>query len=110
MRTQDIVISTRTYVCGIRKQNDIDIATYSLLDSQQCENKKKKITIMTLYRQICQKIKIKEIMVTQCKVELHRTVQRCSWWGSLKPAENGVEEYLIDISREQCKELHEIYC
>lgn len=107
VKSQNIVLSTRAYDFGIKKQNDMDIATYSLVDTQQCENKRKNIIMTTPYGQIVQKNKITEIVVTQCKVKLHRTVQRCSWWSYLDPVENEEQEYLIDIFREQCKKVHD---
>lgn len=102
-----IALSTTAYDCGIRRPNDMDIATYSLLDTVDCDRKKNTINVTSVEGQIVQKSKIKEVMVFQCKIKLHRTVQRCSLFGYLEPVDNGVQEYLLELSREQCKKLHE---
>ena len=100
-------ISTTAYDCGIRRHNDIDIATFSLVETKRCVNNHKNINVTTLYGQIVQKNKIKQLKVFQCKIKLHRTVERCSLFGYLEPVENGIQEYLLEISREQCKKLHD---
>lgn len=104
---QEVALLTRAYDCGINRQNEIDIATYSLIETKKCNEHTRNVNVTTLYGQIVQKSKIKEIMVTQCKIKLHRTVHRCSLFGYLEPVENGIQEYLIETSREQCKKLHE---
>lgn len=45
--------------------------------------------------------------VFQCKVKVQRTIRRCGWFNNLKPVENGLQEFLLDISREQCKKMHD---
>lgn len=104
---EDIEIRTTAFDCGIRRQNDIDIATYSLVDTKKCDVNIRNVNITTFYGQVVQKNKIKYIKVLQCKIKLHRTVHGCSWLSYLVPIENGVQEYLLDITRDQCKKLHE---
>ena len=104
---EDVKISTTAYDCGIRRHNNIDIATYSLLDAGECKLNPNKVNVTEVNGQIVQKAKIRSIMVFQCKIKLHRTVQRCSLFGYLEPVENGVQQYLLEISRDQCKKLHE---
>ena len=104
---KDETIHTIAYDCGLRPHNDVDIATYSLLETRDCNINEKKVNVTTLEGQVVQKAKIKNIMVLQCKIKLHRVVQRCSLFGYLEPVDNGIQEYLLDISREQCKKLHE---
>ena len=104
---EEIALHTTSYDCGIRRQNDIDIATYSLLETGSCNINEKKVNVTIILGQTVQKNKIKKIMVLQCKIKLHRQVQRCSLFGYLEPVENGIQEYLLDISREQCKKLHD---
>lgn len=104
---EDIEIKTTAFDCGIRRQNDLDIATYSLVDTKKCEVNKNDVNISTFYGQVVQKNKIKYIKVLQCKIKLHRTVHGCSWLGYLVPVENGVQEYLLEITRDQCKKLHD---
>lgn len=104
---EDIDLRTSAFDCGIRRQNNVDIATYSLVDTKKCEVNKNNVNITTFYGQVVQKNKVKFIQVLQCKVKLHRTVRGCSWLGYLVPIENGVQEYLLELTREQCKKLHE---
>lgn len=46
-------------------------------------------------------------MGKQCKKIKHRTVQRCSLFGYLELVKNGIQENLLDVSREQWKKLHD---
>lgn len=104
---KDMVLQTMAHDCGLRPHNDLDIATYSLLETEDCRVNEKKVNVTTIEGQIVQKTKIKTVMVLQCKIKLHRVIHRCSLFGYLEPVENGIQEYLLDISREQCKKLHE---
>ena len=104
---EEVTLTTTAYDCGIRPQNDLDIATYSLRETGDCDINEKKVNVTEFEGQVVQKTKIKNIMVLQCKIKLHRTVQRCSLFGYLEPVDNGIQEYLLDLSREQCKKLHD---
>ena len=103
---RELDISTTAYDCGITRHNDVDIATYSLLDVGNCDVNPRKVNVSKTQGQVVQKNFIKSILVSQCKIKLHRTIHRCSLFGYLEPVDNGMQEYLLDISREQCRELH----
>ena len=104
---KNITLNTIAYDCGVRPHNDLNIASYSLLETENCDVNKRNVSVTTIEGQIVQKAKIKNIMVQQCKIKLHRIIHKCSFWGYLEPVENGIQEYLIDVSREQCIKLHE---
>ena len=103
----NLTIKTTGYDCGIRKHNQVDISSYSTIETKKCDINEKNVNISHVMGQIVQKQKVKKIMVSQCKIKLRRTVHRCSLFGYLEPVENGVQEYLLETSREQCKRLHE---
>lgn len=104
---KDVELKTTAYDCGIKRHNDVDISTYSLMDTGNCEVNAKHVNVTEILGQIVEKQKIKNIMVSQCKIVLHRTVQRCSLFGYLEPVDNGIQEYQLEISRSQCEKLHE---
>lgn len=99
-------MSTIGYDCGTKTFGKLDITTYSLLNVHSCNHNAPVIETKTFIGQIVQTKLYNYRTVFQCKVKVTRTIRRCSWFNNLKPVENGLQEFLIDISRDQCKKMH----
>lgn len=106
---QNRTLVTTGFDCGIIKPNRVNISSYSLLEEGSCKLSRKNIVTRNFTGIILQNEKVTETNVFQCKVKLSREVKRCSWLGYLEPVENGLQEYLIDITKEQCKRMHDTH-
>lgn len=99
-------MSTVAFDCGAKPFNELQMKTYSLLDVHACNIKTPIIESKKFTGQIVQTKLYEYREVFQCKVKVKRTIRRCSLFGYLEPVENGLMEFLLDISKEQCKKMH----
>ena len=100
-------LSTIGFDCGVQPFNQLRVKTFSLLETQSCNLKTPTIEIKNFTGQIVQTKLYDNREVFQCKIKIKRTIRRCSLFGYLEPVENGLQEFLLDISKEQCKKMHE---
>lgn len=92
------------YDCGSTTPN---ITTFSLLDSGECDFHNIPVNSTNVYIELIQVAEFRSITIRQCKIEIHRTVSSCGIFGHLIPTENGEQEYIYEISHEQCNLIHE---
>ena len=88
-------------------QGKLNVTSWSLLDSKPCSLHKPIIKTKNVTIQLFENKHFDDIRVIQCKIKVRRTVRRCSFWNYLEPVENGLQEYLIDVSHESCKRIQE---
>ena len=92
------------YDCGAKYLN---VTTLSLRDVGECEIPDSPINTTLKYVQLLQLNEYKETPVIQCKVEVHRTVYYCGAFSHVSLVMNGENEYLYEVSRAACQNLHE---
>ena len=85
----------------------MNVSTWSLLDPKPCDFEKPQIRKEKRTIQLLETLRVQDISVTQCKIKIKRWVRRCSLLGYLEPVENGMQEYLLDVSPADCKRIHE---
>lgn len=100
-------MSATGFDCGAHPFNELHVKTYSLLDVHACSINEPIIETKKFTGQIVQTKLYDYREVFQCKVKVKRTIRRCSWFGYVEPVENGLMEFLLDISKYQCKKMHE---
>ena len=100
-------MTTVGYDCGAQPMDQSHINTYSLLDVNPCLFEKAVKESKKFLGQIVQTKVYEYRTVFQCKVKLLRNIRRCGWFSHLELAENGLVEYLIEVSQEQCKRIHD---
>jgi hypothetical protein len=91
------------YECGTRKMN---VTTISLRNIGECDIPENTINIMKTYVQLLQINEYSEINIIQCKIEIHRTVYHCGIHSHISIVLNGENEYIHDINKRECKDLH----
>lgn len=91
------------YDCSAKSLN---FTIYSLLDIGDCDLPEASPTQTEVQIQLLQAVDLVETKVIQCKVEIRRTAYSCSFLGNLQPVESGEAEYLHEITREACQQLH----
>ena len=82
---------------GVCRPSEARATTFQLEEDLQVSN----TTI-----ELLQLADFKTSHVIQCKIEIRRTIYHCGMFSHLGPVENGLQEYLYDISAEQCKFIH----
>ena len=92
------------YDCGAKTLN---MTTISLLDIGNCDIPKINVTTENVNVQLLQLVDYNQVKVLQCKIIVDRTVYSCSWWSYLIPVTNGRQQYMYEISRDQCAKMHE---
>ena len=92
------------YDCGAKYLN---VTTLSLRDVGECEIPDSPTNTMLKYVQLLQLNENKETTVIQCKIEVHRTVYYCGAFSHVSLVMNGENEYLYEVSRAACQNLHE---
>ena len=83
------------------------MSTYSLVDTGECDFQEEDLQITNATIQLLQLTESKTSRVIQCKIEISRTIYNCGMFSHLGPVENGLQEYLYEISAEKCKFIHE---
>lgn len=85
---------------------NLNVTTLSLLDVDSCELPPISITTQEQYIELLQVNTYKEATVTQCKIEVHRTVYHCGMFSHISVVIEGENNYIKSISREACLEAH----
>ena len=85
----------------------VNVTSWSLLDQVPCDIKDIHVTKKNINIQLLELIEFREITVIQCKIKIKRKINRCSLFGYLEPVENGLQEYILDISNDNCKKIHD---
>lgn len=92
------------YDCGSATPN---ITTFSLLDSGECDFHNIQVNSSNVAIELVQLADFRAVPIIQCKIEIHRTIFDCGVFGHLIPTENAEQQYIEEISHEQCKTIHE---
>lgn len=86
--------------------NNINITSFSLLDTEPCMLNETTIITETKIIQLIQTKKVQPIEIYQCLIDVFRVVTKCSWFDDSQQVSNGIGGYIVDISRDSCYELH----
>ena len=86
---------------------DPAVKTYSLVDTGECDFHEEDLQVSNVTIELLQLAEFKTNHVIQCKIEIRRTIYHCGMFSHLGPVENGLQEYLYDVSTEQCKFIHD---
>lgn len=92
------------YDCG---GDGFNITTLSLLDIGECNMDNLKPKEEEVYAQLMQLTDYDRTTVTQCKVEIDRTIFYCGMSSHISAVHNGRREYLQEIGEQGCRRLHE---
>ena len=101
-------MTTTGFNCTANPTSGLHVRTFSLLDVHPCSFKEPIVETKKFTGQIVQTKLYDFREVFQCKVKVRRNIRRCSWFGYLEPVENGLMEFLLDISKDQCKKMHDL--
>lgn len=100
-------LTTAGFDCGIKKHEKLNIKTFSLIDINPCNITKPIIESRQFVGQIVQTKVYEHRTVFQCKVKIFRIIRGCGWlFNDLKTVNNGMAEFMLDISHEQCMKMH----
>ena len=100
-------LTTVGFDCGAQPFDQLHAKTYSLLDVHSYSIKTPTIEVKNCTGQIVQTKLYEYREVFQCKIKVKRTIRRCSLFGYLEPVENAVQVFLLDLTRDQCKKIHD---
>lgn len=91
------------YDCG---SEGLNITTLSLLDIGNCNVEDIEPRKEDVYIQLMQLSEYDKTIVTQCKVEVDRTIYYCGMHSHISAVHNGRREYLTEIGEANCRRLH----
>ena len=100
-------MTTVGFDCGAQPFDQLHAKTYSLLDVHSCSIKTPTIEVKNFTGQVVQTKLYEYREVFQGKIKVRRTIRRCSLFGYLEPVENAVQVFLLDLTRDQCKKIHD---
>lgn len=103
--SQSLSLSLIAYDCASSRQNvsTIDLSEIGKCNLPMPKFKSEKIPKLQLLEIADQR----RMHVIQCKVEVIRTIQFCTkWFGNLAVAKNGLQNYIAEVSRRECEEMH----
>lgn len=92
------------YDCGGEGMN---ITSLSLLDIGTCEMDDIEPNKEEAYIQLMQLSDFDKTTVTQCKIEVDRTIYYCGMHSHIAAVNNGRREYIQEIGEQACRRLHE---
>lgn len=92
------------YDCG---GEGLNITTLSLLDIGTCSVEDIEPLKEEVYIQLMQLSEYDKTSVTQCRIEVDRTIYYCGMSSHISIVHNGRREYLQEIGERACKRLHE---
>lgn len=104
IENKEIVVG---FDCSGRTTSGLNITTFSLLSPKPCSLQRPVIQTNNISVQLLETVEFQDINVFQCKIKVKRFVRRCSLLGYLEPVENGIQEYLLDISQTDCQRIHD---
>ena len=91
------------YDCGTPNLN---ISAISLLEVGDCNLPSHNITNKIVPIQLLQMEDYSTTELIQCKVEIDRTIYYCGMYSHVSVVKNGRAQYISEISRDACKQLH----
>ena len=83
------------------------MSTYSLVDTGKFDFHQEDLQISNATIELLQLAELKASRVTQCKIEISRTIYNCGMFSHVGPVKNGLQECLYEVSAEQSKFIHE---
>jgi len=92
------------YDCG---GDGLNITTISLLDIGDCSMQDIEPNKEETYIQLRQLADYDKTVVTQCKIEVDRTINYCGMHSHVSAVHNGRGEYLLEIGEQACRRLHD---
>lgn len=92
------------YDCG---GEGFNITSLSLLDIGECNMEYLKPKEEEVYVQLMQLTDYDRATVTQCKIEIDRTIYYCGMSSHISAVHNGRREYLQEVGEQGCRRLHE---
>lgn len=85
----------------------LNATTISLLDTGDCAPDELTTNSTESYIQLLQLSDYQYTDAIHCKVEVSRTIYYCGMHSHVSIVHNGQHEYLVDISRKQCLQMHQ---
>ena len=73
---------------------------------RECDFHEEDLQVSNTTIKLLQIAELKTDYVIQCKIEIRRTIYHCEMFSHLGSAENGLQEYLYDVSVEQGKFIY----
>lgn len=98
------VHGTIGYDCG---STHLNVTTLSLLDVESCNIPLTQPQIQKTYIQLLQLSKFESIHVIQCKVSINRYIYYCGMHSHISTVTNAQAEYILEITSDQCKKMHQ---
>ncbi|CAK9807063.1 hypothetical protein ANTQUA_LOCUS5127 [Anthophora quadrimaculata] len=84
----------------------LNISTFSAVDPLNCETEEEAPIIKEKAIQLLQLSEFQSAEVTQCHVEIDRTVFHCGMHSHVSAVNNGLQIYLMNIPSDTCQMLH----
>ena len=85
----------------------LNITTLSLIDVGNCNIDEVEPTQEEVYIQLMQSSDFDKVTVTQCKVEIDRTIYYCGMHSHVSVVQNGRKQYELEVGQANCARLHE---
>ncbi|CAK9834636.1 Retrovirus-related Pol polyprotein from transposon 412 [Anthophora retusa] len=84
----------------------LNVSTFSAVDPLDCEAEEKAPIVKERAIQLLQLSEFQSAEVTQCHVEIDRTIFHCGMHSHISAVNNGRQIYLMNIPRDACQMLH----
>lgn len=81
--------------------------TISLLGTENCDPLALTTNVTNRRIQLLQLAEYDHTQVIQCKIEISRSMYYCGMHSNVPVVHNGKHDYLLDVSRKQCAQMHE---
>ena len=91
--------------CGSNQSN---ITTLSLLEVGECDLPRSQVHVERTHIQLLQLTAFLITKVIQCKVAIRCAISHCSMLSHSSTVANGHSEYIQDVTRDQCNQMHTI--
>lgn len=89
------------------KGEGLNITTLSLLDVGQCEFDEIEPDKSEVYVQLIQSSDYSRTRVTQCRVEIDRTIYYCGMHSHISLVSNSRKQYIQELGNDACRRAHE---
>lgn len=104
MLLRTIIHGMIAYDCG---SSNLNVTTLSLLDIGKCDIQETTPNISDKYIQLLQLSHYTNTKIIQCKIEIDRIIHHCGMHSHISDVLNGRMQYILDVTSEQCKRMHE---
>ena len=91
--------------CGSNQSN---ITTLSSLEVGECDLPRSQVHFERTYIQLLQLTGFSNTKVIQCKIEIRRAISHCGMQSHSSIFANDHSEYIHDVTRDQCNQMHTI--